>query len=227
MPPPPPPNSTTPHLLDLSPSDHLSDHKALPLPGQKTEDSHSQQEQDDDYPDRSTYQTLPDTPGTPPSQDPFAAGVSDDNLIPIEADPVAADDNDHEDVQYDLNALRSEYKRSFAAPTPGLVRRDIGVIRRHTASTSRGPAPPKPLSPVLSLVGGDIKREKGDYGAYSAAAVEWAGSEGANTCIIRCNTRRCFLWRLIVQCAVFELFFGDLYIIYLGFLFSVRIDDLG
>ncbi|KAF8253342.1 hypothetical protein K440DRAFT_248813 [Wilcoxina mikolae CBS 423.85] len=195
MPPPPPPNST-PHLLDLSPSDHLSDHKALPLPGQKTEDSHSQ-EQDDGYPDRSTYQTLPDTPGTPPSQDPFAAGVSDENLIPIEADPVAVDDNEHEDVHYDLNALRSEYKRSFVAPSPGLVRRDIGVIRRHTTSTSRGPAPPKPLSPVLSLVGGDIKREKGDYGAYSAAAGLWG--RGANICIIRCNTRRC---SLAIDCAL-------------------------
>jgi hypothetical protein len=172
-----PPLPTTPHLLDLSPSDHLSDHKALPLPGQKTEDSHSQA---DDFPDRSTYQTLPDTPGTPPVQDPLATAGgggsgSQENLIPAEATPetttAATKEEEEEEFSYDLSQIRAQYRRSGGVPGPGLVKRDIGVVRRHTHGGTRNPAPPKPLSPVLSLVGGDIKREKGEYGAYSVVVV--------------------------------------------------------
>ena len=86
-----------------------------------------------DYPDRSTYQTLPDTP-------------DGGSLI-----AVVGDDEDDDDA-YDLEALRATYKRTTSYPAPGFVRRDIT-----RASSSRSPAPAKPLSPVLSLVGGEMR----------------------------------------------------------------------
>jgi hypothetical protein len=142
-PPPPPSNSTPQHLLDLSPSDHLSDHKALP-PQQ------AEEKEPDGYPDRSTYQALPDTPPPGGATEITAESV----LAPIEADPDAEDDyGDPENISYDLEAIRGRYKRSLAAPHHGFVRRDIGLARRNNT--------PKPLSPVLSLVGGEVRREKG------------------------------------------------------------------
>jgi hypothetical protein len=165
----PSPENTIPHLLDLSPSDHLSDHKALPLPGKSLQDSQEQEQSLDDYPDRSTYQELPDTPGTPPTTDPFAAAVSlsavNAGPIPCEPDLVAEAEVDDE-VDYDIGSIRGDYRRTsslYTAPPPGFVRRDIGIIR---GSSATSPALAKPLSPVLSLVGGDIKREKGGYGMY-------------------------------------------------------------
>jgi len=98
----------------------------------------------EDYPpDRSSYQPLPD--GDTPDD-----GGS---LVPLEADLDAEQDDG---AQYTLDTFRGEYKRSaqYAAPLPGLVRRDIGIVRRA--------AKPQPLSPVLSLVGG-VRGEKGGF----------------------------------------------------------------
>jgi len=198
-PPPPPPlppplPNPTPHLLDLSPSDHLSDHKALPLT-RKAQEQEQEQEckteggeggeaerengypsHGDDFPDRSTYQQLPDSPGTTGSTDLFVPTVNNNNSIYNSNNPFASiatdvagageatvdrtieveDREEEEGEVLDLEALRTVYKRAWGgAAGQRLVKKDVGFVRRERGG---------PLSPVLSLeIGSSGSMRKGEW----------------------------------------------------------------
>jgi hypothetical protein len=197
-PPPPPPlppplPNPTPHLLDLSPSDHLSDHKALPLTrkaqeqeqerkteggegGGEAERENGYPSHGDDFPDRSTYQQLPDSPGTTGSTDPFVPTANNNNSIYNSNNPFASiatdvagageaavdrtieveDREEEEGEALDLEALRTVYKRAWGgAAGQRLVKRDVGFVRRERGG---------PLSPVLSLeIGSSGSVRKGEW----------------------------------------------------------------
>ncbi|KAI5805964.1 hypothetical protein EDC01DRAFT_272437 [Geopyxis carbonaria] len=181
----PPPPASTPHLLDLSPSDTLPDHDPLPptilnsalrpsggagsaatataaaaagpsLPKQQDNDK-AEESSERGYPDRSSYQQLPDTPGTPPIENPFdnpaidtagAAAVAraadraagglelDSDLDNPHKNPLVAlepdEEEDGEDVPLDIEAIRREYRRSnsYAPSGRSFVQKEIGVARR-------------------------------------------------------------------------------------------------
>lgn len=122
MPQPPPPASQSTLLVHLSSDGHSDQH----------------------YPDRSTYQQLPDSPATPPphlTDRRNACDKADDAIIAVEADSAS----DHE---YDISAI-GDYRRSkswSSQTNPRLVQRGIEVVRRAHPTPPAVPRIPEPVA---------------------------------------------------------------------------------